>query len=428
MSHHHTAASSSVGRARAGVSLMFFTNGVLLAALLPRYPEIKAHLALDNSEFGLVLVAFPAGALVAAAYAARVTRALGTLRVAAGGSVLLALAFVLAAASPSAALFAAALFAAGAVDAVVDAAQNIHGVLVEDRYGRSIINSLHALWSMGAAAGGLIGAWCAVRDVDATVQMVVNGTVWAVVAVVATLAARLPSAPRSEASPPGGAAVGAGAVGSEQPGPPSGAEPSRATRPGTWALLAPIVLLAICGTLVEDVANNWSVLYLQTETAAPVAVAGLGVSVMLAAQFVGRLCGDRMTDRWGRDRVARAGGLLIALGALVAIVAPAYPLTVAGLALSGFGSATLVPAAFAAAGRVPGLPEGTGIAILGWLMRIGFLLTSPLVGVVSDASSLRVAWTVPLLAGLVAASLAERARRSAVAGAAAPQRPEVSRR
>lgn len=207
-------------------------------------------------------------------------------------------------------------------------------------------------------------------------------------------------------------------VGSEQPGRPAVVGSPRATRPGTWALLAPIVLLAICGTLVEDVANNWSVLYLQTETAAPVAVAGLGVSVMLAAQFVGRLCGDRMTDRWGRDRVARAGGLLIALGALVAIVAPFYPLTVAGLALSGFGSATLVPAAFAAAGRVPGLPEGTGIAILGWLMRIGFLLTSPLVGVVSDASSLRVAWTVPLLAGLVAAGLAERARRSAAQPAA----------
>lgn len=404
---------------------MFFTNGVLLAALLPRYPEIKADLGLDNSELGVVLVAFPAGAIVAAAYAARVTRALGTLRVAAGGSVLLAVAFALAATSPSAALFAAALFAAGAVDAVVDAAQNIHGVLVEDRCGRSIINSLHALWSLGAASGGLIGAWCAAHDVDATVQMVVNGAVWAVVGVVATMAARLPTqrpveeAPRREA--------GAGARGAEQVDQRDVAESSvrPPSRRSAFLLLAPIVLLAICGTLVEDMANNWSVLYLQTETDAPVAVAGLGVSVMLTAQFVGRLCGDRMTDRWGRDRVARTGGLLIALGALVAIAAPVYPGTVAGLAISGFGSATLVPAAFAAAGRVPGLPEGTGIAILGWLMRIGFLLTSPLVGVVSDASSLRVAWTVPLLAGLVAAGLAERGRRSSAAPAAAPRPADV---
>ena len=411
MHHHHRPTGSSAGRARWGVSLMFFTNGVLLAALLPRYPEIKAHLELDNSELGLVLVAFPAGALVAAAYAARVTRALGTLPVAAGGSVLLAVAFALAAASPSAALFAAALAAAGAIDAVVDAAQNIHGVLVEDRVGRSIINSLHALWSLGAAAGGVIGAWCAANDIDVTVQMVVNGTAWAAVAVVATVAARLPAEPASRAED----SAGAGTPGAQQALPPVHDASSPLSRRGAWRLLAPIVLLAICGTLVEDVANNWSVLFLRTETDAPLAVAGLGVSVMLIAQFVGRLCGDPMTDRWGRDRVARAGGLLIALGALVAIVAPAYPVTVAGLALSGFGSATLVPAAFAAAGRVPGLPEGTGIAVLGWLMRIGFLITSPVVGIVSDATTLRVAWLVPLLAGLVAAGLAERGRRSLVA-------------
>lgn len=379
---------------------MFFTNGVLLAALLPRYPEIKAHLDLDNSQFGLVLVSFPAGALLAAAYAARVTRALGVLRVAWTGSVLLAVAFALAASSPSTALFAAALFAAGAIDAVVDAAQNIHGVAVEERTGRSIINSLHALWSLGAASGGLIGAWCAANDINLTAQMVLNGTVWAAVAIAATLAARLPqaSAPPAEAN----TAANDSRV---QP------QPLRSRR-AAWTLLAPIVLLAICGTLVEDIANNWSVLYLQTETDAPLAVAGLGVSTMLTAQFIGRLCGDPMTDRWGRDRVASAGGLLIALGALVAILAPTYPLTVVGLAVSGFGSATLVPAAFAAAGRVPGLPEGTGIAILGWLMRIGFLITSPIVGVISEATSLRVAWIVPLLAGLIAAGPAERGRRA----------------
>jgi MFS family permease len=409
MSHHPAAATTSPRRARGGVSLMFFTNGVLLAALLPRYPEIKHQLELSNTGFGLVLVSFPVGALVAAAYAARVTRALGTLTVAAVGSVLLAAAFVLAAAAPSAVLFAAALFFAGAIDAVVDAAQNIHGVVVEDLCGRSIINSLHALWSLGAAAGGLIGAWCAAKDVDTTWQMVVNGTVWALVAVGATAAARLPQQTRPAGEP-------------AAPAPTTTTPRGR----GPWALLAPIVLLAICGTLVEDVANNWSVLYLQTETDAPLAVAGLGVSVMLTAQFVGRICGDPMTDRWGRDRVARTGGLLIALGALVAIAAPVYPLTVAGLALSGFGSATLVPAAFAAAGRVPGLPEGTGIAILGWLMRIGFLITSPVVGLVSDASSLRVAWLVPLLAGLVAAGLAERGRRSAATAQGAVPRAAES--
>ncbi|MCM3556553.1 hypothetical protein M3697_15815 [Janibacter melonis] len=77
-----------------------------------------------------------------------------------------------------------------------------------------------------------------------------------------------------------------------------------------------------------------------------------------------------------------------------------------------FGSATLVPAAFAAAGRVPGLPEGTGIAVLGWLMRIGFLVTSPAIGSVADLTSLRAGLLVPVVAGLVAAAVAHGQRRA----------------
>ncbi|MXG88272.1 MFS transporter [Nocardioides sp. YIM 123512] len=370
---------------------MFFTNGVLFSALLPRYPEFKAAFGLSNSEFGLLVVAFPAGALLAAAYAGRLIRRFGTLPTNAAGSLTLAAAMAVAGASGRVWLFALALLVAGAVDSVVDAAQNVQGVLVEQWRGRSVINSLHAVWSAGAATGGAIGAGAAALDVGPAVQMLVNGLVWGVVALVACRLAAVPAdvAVQDEAD-----AVDA----------PVGARTARRA----WLLLAPLVALAICGTLVEDVANNWAVLYLGTVVDAPVAIAGLGVSAVLVAQFVGRLTGDPLTDRWGRDRVARAGGLLIAAGALVVVGAPVWPVALAGFALTGLGCATLVPAAFAAAGRVPGLPEGTGIAMLGWLMRLGFLVTSPAIGGLSDLTSLRWAMLVPVAAGLVAATLAHR--------------------
>ncbi|WP_460839261.1 MFS transporter [Nocardioides marmoraquaticus] len=385
-------------RARAGVSLMFFTNGVLLAALLPRFPEIKDALGLSNSAFGLTVVAMPVGALVAAGVAAPVIRRLGTLRVATLGSVLLALAFLVAGFSPTVAVLVVGLALAGAVDALVDAAQNVQGVLVERWRGRSVINSLHALWSLGAATGGAIGAAAAALGVDVVLQMTVNGVVWSGAAVLAAVLSRVPDTVRVELDAADAAPSAAG--GSATPG-----------RARVWRLLLPLVVLAICGTLVEDVANNWAVLFLRRETDAPVAVAGLGLTVVLVAQFVGRLVGDPMTDRWGRAPVARAGGVLIAVGALVAAVSPAYVAVLVGFAAMGFGSATLVPAAFAAAGRVPGLPEGTGIALLGWSMRIGFLVTSPTIGAISDVGGLRVAWGVPVVAGLVALGLAHRSAR-----------------
>ncbi len=394
---------ASPARARTGVSLMFLTNGVLFSALLPRYPEIKAAFDLTNSQFGLLVVAFPAGALLAAGLGGRVIRRLGVLRTNAVGSVLLAVALAIAAASGSVWSFAAMLLLAGAVDALVDAAQNVQGVLVEQWRGRSAMNSFHALWSVGATTGGLVGATAAAAGVSISTQMVVNGAVWVVVALVACRLAVVPEHVRSqlraaEAAPDAEDVAGR----------------SSSVRRHAWRLLVPFVVLAICGTLVEDVANNWAVLYLGDVVAAPTAVAGLGLSAALGAQFVGRVLGDPMTDRWGRIAVARAGGLLVAAGSLLVVLAPTYVVALGGFAVAGFGSATLVPAAFAAAGRVPGLPEGTGIAVLGWLMRIGFLVTSPAIGSVADLTSLRAGLLVPVVAGLVAAVVAHGQRRAQV--------------
>ncbi|MCH1865899.1 MFS transporter [Nocardioides sp. CFH 31398] len=385
-------------RARVGVALLFLTNGVILSSLLPRYPEIKAGFGLDNAEFGLLVVAFPLGAILAAPVAGVVIRRCGALTVCAAGSALLAASIAVAGWSASVPLFVLAMAAGGALDAVVDAAQNVQGVVVEQWRGRSVINSLHATWSVGAALGGLIGAAGAALSLDLGLQMTVSGAVWAAVAVGAARLAVVP------------ADVRAGLVAPvPDPGPGAlGGSPGSGARRRAWRLLLPLVVVAVCGTLVEDVANNWAVLYLGGEAGAPAGVAALGLTVVLGAQFVGRLVGDPLTDRFGRDAVARAGGLLIALGAALAALSPAYPVAFAGFALAGFGCATLVPAAFAAAGRIPGLAEGTGIAIIGWLMRLGFLLTSPAIGVISESTSLRTALVVPLVAGLVAALLAHR--------------------
>ena len=331
--------------------------------------------------------------MVAAASGGPAVRRFGARRVTAMGSVLLAAALVLAGAAPAVWVFVLAMFVAGLLDAIVDAAQNVQGVVVEEWIGRSIINSLHALWSLGAALGGLIGAFGAARDIPLATQMLVNGALWAALALLAS---------RWAATPHDGAAAPA----DDAPADSAGLRP--------WRLLIPLVVLAICGTLVEDIANNWTVLFLGREAGAPAGIAGLGFTVVIAAQFIGRLLGDPMTDRWGRERVAAVGGMLVALGFALVVAAPVYAASFAGFALAGFGCATLVPAAFAAAGRLPGFAHGTGIALLGWLMRLGFLLTSPVIGVLSDAAtSLRAAMLVPLAAGLVAAVIAHGIREAA---------------
>ena len=72
-----------VRRARIAVSAFFLTNGALYANLLPRLPEVKDAFGLSNTLYGLLVVAFPLGAILVGALPARAIRRFGSGRVAA---------------------------------------------------------------------------------------------------------------------------------------------------------------------------------------------------------------------------------------------------------------------------------------------------------------------------------------------------------
>ncbi|WP_208378785.1 MFS transporter [Cumulibacter soli] len=170
-------------------------------------------------------------------------------------------------------------------------------------------------------------------------------------------------------------------------------------------MLAALVIIAMAGSLVEDAGNSWATLYL-TSLGAPSAVAAFGFIALVGAQFVGRLLGDRVVDRFGQRAVARAGGLVVAAGMGVALAFPTVPGIIAGFAAAGLGVSTLVPAAMYEADELPGLRHGTGLTVVSWLMRLGFLLSPPVVGAIADATSLRVGLLIVPLAGIAVILLA----------------------
>ncbi len=101
----------------------------------------------------------------------------------------------------------------------------------------------------------------------------------------------------------------------------------------------------------------------------------------------------------------------------LALALPSVLTTVAGFALAGLGVATLIPAVYRAADELPGLPHGLGLAVINWLLRIGFLVSPPLIGALADATSLRVALLAVVLAGVGALVL----------GRSLPGRPSTAR-
>ncbi|MBM9468382.1 MFS transporter [Nakamurella leprariae] len=377
-------------RARVAVAALFFTNGALFANLLPRYPEIKTALQLDNSAYGLSVAAFPAGAIVAGLAAGVLVRRMGSARVAAFGTILTGLGALVAGISPAPVLFAAALFVAGAMDALTDVGQNAHGLRVQRRYGRSIINSFHAVWSIGAVTGGSMAAGAIALGLPLGVHLSISTVLFAAVALIA-LRFCLPG---RDTDPADGTAD-----------PTEAATAGRRVPIRLWLMIVAFVLIAIAGTTVEDAGNSWATLYLGS-LSAPAAVATSGFVALVGAQFVGRLLGDRLVDRFGQRAVARTGGLIVAVGMGAALALPSVPGAILGFAAAGFGVATLVPAAMHEADELPGLKPGTGLTLVSWLMRIGFLASPPVVGAIADATSLRIGLLVVPIAGIVVILLA----------------------
>ena len=165
-------------------------------------------------------------------------------------------------------------------------------------------------------------------------------------------------------------------------------------------MLGALVLLGIAGALVEDAGSTWAAVYLSDSLGAAGSIAAFGYVALVGAQFVGRVLGDRLVDRFGQRAVVRVGGLITAVGMGAALALPTVPGTIAGFAAAGFGVATVIPAAMHGADELPGFKPGTGLTLLTWLMRIGFLVSPPIVGLVADATSLRVGLLVVPLAGI----------------------------
>lgn len=384
-----TAVDPAVRRARIGVALLFLTNGALLANILPRYPEIKDTLGLDAASYGLAIAAFPAGAIVAGLGAAVLIRRFGSAKVAVIGTILTSLSLLGAGLAPSVIFFALGLFLGGAVDAITDVAQNAHSLRVQRGYGRSIINSFHAIWSIGAVLGGSMSAVAIALELPLGIHLTISAIMFGVLSLVA-LRMCLPGRDdvAEEDAIAGGSEIG-GAL-------------RRGISGKTVFVIVALVLIAIAGAVVEDAGMSWATLYLTVDLGAPAAIATTGYIALVGAQFIGRMIGDGMVDRFGQRTVARAGGLLIALGMGLALAFPSVPGTILGFAVAGFGSATLIPAALQAADALPGLRHGAGLTIVSWLLRLGFLLSPPFVGFVADNAGLRAGLLVVPIAGVVA--------------------------
>lgn len=379
--------------ARWATNVAFFTNGALVGNLLPRYPEMKESFGISEFVFGIVVIMMWIGGVAAAHFPGLILRRWGSARVVGIGSALVGVALFVAAVGvaigpPGLWLFLPAMVLAGALDATVDTAQNAQGLGVQRALGKPIVSTMHAFWSLGLATGGAAAAGTIAAGVPIAWHMAVSGVV---ISAMALGCAKwfLPDRPATtEAIENGEVALLKGLP--------------------IFLVLLPAIAVAVAGISVEDLGNNWAALFLNTERGLSPEYAGLAVTAVIGAQFVGRMLGDHMITWLGARGAVRTGLLGAAVGTSVLLLAgpllsgtAEIVVSFVGLAIAGFSSAVTVPVAFAVADAMPGLKPQTGLAVVSWLMRAGSLVMSPLVGLIAGSFGLTIALTLfPLLAFL----------------------------
>ncbi|MGB5935885.1 MAG: MFS transporter [Ornithinimicrobium sp.] len=343
------------------VAVVFAMAGLVMAQTFARMPAVRDAVEASTGELGLALIGGGLGSLLAMPFTGRLVDRLGSRAV-------VAVSIVLACAGWSSLAFVGtpvalgmALVATGAPVGIWDVAMNVQASRVEQLRRRSLMPYFHAAFSGGAVIGAGLGALAAFSDVG-LVQLPVLGALALVIGLAAV-----------RHFIPDDSAVAQGAETDSAP----------VARRGVSALEILIGVVCLGGALAEGSANDWLAILLVDVQGAPAAIGALALTAFNVAMTIGRLLGAPAINAFGRERVARAGGVLAIVGILLASQVPSLTVSLVGGLIWGLGVSTIFPAAISAAGEVVGRGN-RAITVVSTIAYGAFLFGAPTIGLLAE--------------------------------------------
>ncbi|WP_327317020.1 MFS transporter [Streptomyces sp. NBC_01235] len=367
-------------RGRASLAFSFFAQGAAFALLVTRIPAIQNRYGVSDGLLPVFLAAVPVLAGVGSVTTEQLVKRIPPSRVLRWSQPVVLLALLGVGAGRGMVELGVALAAFGLAVGALDASMNMLGVSLQRTYGRSIMLSFHAVYSLGGIVGASL-AWVGAHW---------HLALW--VSYLPVVAVLLPAALVGSRWYVDGD-VDAGDDGEEE----SGGDGARVV----FKLLLPLCLVMSFAYIGDSTVSNWSAKYLQDVLGSSEQLATVPYNVYMVTTLLGRAIGDFGVRRFGAAAVVRVGALVAAGGFAVVAGAPGAWVGMLGFTLVGLGLCVLVPQTFAAAGRLfPGASDAA-IARLNIFNYVGFLIGSPLVGALGDAWTYRGAMVVPMVLVLV---------------------------
>ena len=380
------------GWQRLAISLSMFVLGVTFASWASRIPDVQHALSLNDAQLGMALFAQPLGQFPSMLAAPFLVKRLGARRLILMAAIGMSLSLVGVAMVPSLMGLSIALFVMGGFNSFLNIANNTQAVVVEKAYARSIMAKFHGCWSIGGVVGGFIGGLMA--------SLAVNTTLHFILIVLLNFALLLFirkhliwDAPKD---------VKSTVVHQEELQVAESLETKTDPRIMRHAkldiFLVFLGVVGFCSMLTEGTMYDWNSVYFVSVLHEQGLDARMGYLAAMIFMVLGRFIADGFINRFGETRVLEVSASSMIAGLALMVGFPTFWPSVVGSALVGIGMASVVPICYSLAGRSKHTSASAAISLVSAISFWGFLIGPPIIGMISQASSLGFAFTLVIVA------------------------------
>ncbi|WP_291593262.1 MFS transporter [Bacteroides sp.] len=383
-------------RIRFAILTFFFAQGLCMASWASRIPDFKDIFAANYAFYwGLILFMIPVGKFVAIPLAGYLVSKLGSRSMVQVSILGYASALFCVGLAHEVYLLGFLLFCFGVFWNLCDISFNTQGIEVERLYGKTIMATFHGGWSLGACAGALIGF-----------VMILTGVspVWhyALIFLIILIIALSGRKYLQENTPQEMEMSGTDKTDTDK-------EEATRKAPNGFRLLfqKPEMLLLQLGLvglfalIVESAMFDWSAVYFESVVHVPKSLQ-IGFLVFMVMMATGRFLTNYAYQLWGKKRVLQLAGSFICIGFFVSAflggvfesMAIKVIINSLGFMLVGLGISCIVPTLYSFVGAKSKTPVSIALTILSSISFIGSLIAPLLIGAISQAFDIRVAYMI----------------------------------
>ena len=370
-------------RARIAITTAFIINGSMAGTFYSRIADIKEEYRISNSALGFALLVVSIGVLVGLGFSGKQSAKRGSAPVTFYATYALGASLLLVGAANNYLTLCLTFLVLGACLATQDVAMNSHAIVLEHEADKRYMSTFHAMFSLGALGGGLVGAWFSQHNID----LMKHVAFIAMLVFLANFCVRnwfLPA--ELDQHPVEGK--------------------KKIKKPKLFLIVG---LLGLCAAIGEGSAGDWGAILARDTFDATPFVSTLPYICFSAAMVIGRLFGDRAASKYGPMNLIVGGGLIAGIGLGGGLLVGGIGGVIFGWLAAGIGLSIVIPMLFSQAGEIAKtrfegqFAPSEGVAMVSGIAYFGFLVGPPTLGFLGDAIGLRWAMLVPAVLALVMA-------------------------